>query len=118
MSVRTHDVSIVRLAVPATAHAGQTVAVSVYVKNTNYPETVRVGLEKSIPQGFSQVGSLTQLVTVKTGGQSTRFAFSYTITGEDVAMVKITFRASASLTGARDALPGDNQLLSTPIKIT
>src|SRR5207237_1089451 len=40
--VQTHDVSIVRLAVPKSAHVGQTIAVNVYVQNTHYPETVQV----------------------------------------------------------------------------
>jgi PKD repeat protein len=118
VSVRTHDVAIVRLAVPANAHAGQTIAVSAYVSNTNYPETVEMTLSRSTPQGFSQIGSLTQLVTVKTGGQTTKFAFSYTITETDAAIGKITFRAAATLVGSRDALPGDNQLSSTPVTIT
>jgi PKD repeat protein len=46
--VETHDVAITRLAVPNSAHVGQTIAVSVYLQNTRYPETVGV-LSKSIP---------------------------------------------------------------------
>lgn len=117
VQVRTRDVSIVRLAVPATARVGQTIGVDVHVQNTRSPETVTVSLNKSTPGGFDQVGSLTQLVTVKTGGRSTPFAFSYTVTSDDLAMGKITFRAEAAIAGYRDALPADNQLLSTPIDI-
>jgi len=117
VQVRTHDVSIVRMILPASAHVGQTIAINVYVRNTHYPETVRVDLSRSIPGGFSGVGSLTQLVLVKMGGQSTRFAFTYTVTGDDAAVGKITFRADAIIIGQRDALPGDNELLSTPVKI-
>lgn len=115
--VRTHDVAITRLAVPKSAHVNETVAVNVYVKNTRYPETVQVTLSKSIPGGFAQVGTLTQSVPVKTGGQSTRFAFTYTVTSDDKAVGKITFRADAVLTAHQDALPADNTLLSTPVKI-
>jgi PKD repeat protein len=115
--VRTHDVSIVRLAVPKSAHVAQTIAVNVYVKNTRYPETVQVSLLKSVPGGFSQVGSLTQSVPVKTGGQSTRFAFTYTVTSDDKVVGKITFRADALLIGQQDAFPADNTLQSTPVKI-
>jgi hypothetical protein len=114
--VRTHDVSITRLAVPKSAHVGQTIAINVYVQNAHYPESVRVDLSKSIPGGFSQVGSLTQSVPVKQAGQSTRFAFTYTVTTDDKATGKITFRADATI-GHRDALPADNELLSTPVGI-
>lgn len=115
--VRTHDVSIIRLAVPKSAHVAETIAVNVYVQNTHYPETVQVSLYKSIPGGFNQVGSLTQSVPVKTGGRSTRFAFTYTVTSDDKAVGKITFRADALLLDHQDALPADNSLLSTPVKI-
>jgi PKD repeat protein len=117
VQVSTHDVSIVRLAVPASARVGQTVAVSVYVQNTRYPETVEVDLYKGVPGGFSRIGSLTQSVSVKVGGRTTRFAFSYTVTSDDKAIGKITFRAYAVLIGHRDALPADNELLSTPVRI-
>ena len=117
VQVRTHDVSIIRLAVPGSAHVGQTIAVNVYVQNKNYPESVQVNFFKSIPGGFSQIGSLTQSVPVKRGGQSTRFAFTYTVTSDDKAMGKITFEASAIIIGYRDALPADNELLSTPVMI-
>ncbi|HEY5989313.1 MAG TPA: hypothetical protein VIV12_23470, partial [Streptosporangiaceae bacterium] len=62
---------------------GETIAVNVYLQNTRYPETVEVDLSKSIPGGFSQVGSLTQSVPVKLAGQTTRFAFTYTVTSDD-----------------------------------
>jgi PKD repeat protein len=115
--VRTHDVSIVRLAVPNSAHVAQTIAVNVYVQNTHYSETVQVNFYKSVPGGFIQVGSLTQSVPVKKGGQSTRFAFTYTVTSDDKAVGKITFRADALLLDHQDALPADNSLQSTPVKI-
>jgi hypothetical protein len=117
VQVRTHDVSIIRLAVPASAHVGQTIAINVYVQNKHYPETVQVDLSKSIPGGFGPVGSLIESVPVKRGGQSTRFAFTYTVTSDDKAAGKMTFRAIAGIIGHRDALPADNELLSTPVRI-
>jgi hypothetical protein len=118
VQVRTHDVAIVKLAVPNSAHVGQTIAVNVYVANKRYPETVQVDLYKSVPGGFQQVGSLTQSVPVRPpGGNSTRFAFSYTIGQSDKTVGKVTFRASATIFGHRDALPADNELSSTPVKI-
>jgi hypothetical protein len=119
VQVRTHDVAVVQIAVPNTAHVGQTVAVNVYLRNTRYPETVRVDLLKSVPGGFQQLGSLTQSVPVRPpGGNTTRFAFSYTITQADATIGKISFRAEATIVDHSDALPGDNQLTSPPVKIT
>ncbi len=119
VQVRTHDVAIVQVAVPNSAHVGQTVAVNVYVRNTRYPETVQVDLFKSVPGGFQQVGSLTQSVPVRPpGGNSTRFAFTYTITQADRTVGKVSFKAVATLLDHRDALPADNELTSPPVKIT
>ncbi len=115
--MRTHDVSITRLAVPNSAHVGQTISVTVYLQNTRYPETVEVDLSKSVPGGFAQVGSLTGSIPVKAAGQTTRFAFSYTVTSDDKAIGKITFRVDARIIDHRDALPADNELLSTPVKV-
>jgi len=72
---------------------------------------------KNIPGGFAQVGSLTGSVPVKTADQTTRFAFTYTVTSDDKAIGKVTFRADASIIGHRDALPADNELQSTPVSI-
>ncbi|MET8834668.1 PKD domain-containing protein [Micromonospora sp. NPDC004540] len=118
VTVRTHDVSIVRLNVPATAKAGQSITINVNVQNTRYEEDVLVNLEKSSPSGYLSVGSLTQRVAVKATGQTTRFSFDYTVTAEDQATGKITFRAQANIVGHRDALPADNELLSTPVKVS
>ncbi len=117
VQVRTHDVAITKLTVPNSAHVGQTISITVYLQNTHYPETVEVDLSKSVPGGFSQTGSLTESVPVKQAGQTTRFAFSYTVTSDDKAAGKITFRADAIIHGDRDALPADNELLSTPLKV-
>lgn len=118
LQVRTHDISIDRLNLPATAKVGQTIGVHVYLKNTRYPETVRVTLYKSVPSGFIEVGSSTQLVKVSTTGQTTRYSFNYTVTSDDLATGKITFKATAWLTEHTDALPADNELLSSPVKVS
>jgi hypothetical protein len=119
VQVRTHDVAVVQVAVPNSAHVGQTIAINVHLRNTRYPETVRVDLLKSDPGGFQQVGSLTQSVPVRPpGGNTTRFAFTYTVTEADRAVGKVSFKAVATISGARDALPGDNELVSPPVRIT
>ncbi len=97
VQVRTHDVAIVKLGVPNSAHVGQTIAVNVDVRNTRYPETVQVDLFKGVAGGLQQVDSLTQSVPVRLGGRTTRFAFSYTIAQADGTVGKISFRAVATI---------------------
>jgi len=116
--VETHDVAIVRMAVPNTAHVGQTIAIGVYVRNTRYPDRVRVDLFKSVPGGFEQVGFLTQTVPVRRGDRPTRFAFTNTITQADQTMGNVSFNAVATVLDHRDGRPGDNDLLSPPVRIT
>ncbi len=116
--VETHDVAIVRMAVPNTAHVGQTIAINVYVRNSRYPERVQVDLFKSVPGGFEQVGFLTQSVPVRRGDRTTRFAFTNTITEADRTMGNVVFKAVATILEHRDARPGDNDLTSPPVRIT
>ncbi len=47
----------------------------------------------------------------------TPFAFSYTFTPDDATIGNITFKAIAALSGARDALPADNEIVSLPTKV-
>jgi hypothetical protein len=116
--VRTHDVSIDRLGVPSTARVGQTVTVTVSVRNTRYAENVEVRLDRGGPFGYEQVGVDTQPVPVMAAGRSTTFSFDYTVTADDRSAGKITFRAVAAVLQNRDALPADNELLSTPVRVS
>jgi PKD domain len=118
VQVRTHDVAIVRIGVPNSAHVGQTIAVNVDARNTRYPETVQVDLFKAVPGGFQQVGSITQSVPVRSGNRTTRFPFTYLITEADRSIGKVSLRAVATIIDHRDALPADNELISPPVKIT
>lgn len=115
--VQTHDVAIARLAVPDSARVGETIAVNVFVEDTRYPENVEVDLFKSIPGGFSQAGSLTQPVAAGRAGQTTRFTVKCTVTSDDKAAGKVTFRADATIVDHRDARPVDDELLSTPVTV-
>ncbi len=115
VSVRTHDVGITKLVVPQAASAGQTRSLSVNVRAGTYDESVTVQLYRSVPGGFAPVGSLTQSVQARR--RSTTFAFSYTFTPEDAGLGKVTFKAVATVSGARDALPADNEIVSLPTKV-
>ncbi len=115
--VRTHDVAITRFAVPVAASAGQTRHIVVGVSSNRYPETVAVQLFKSVPGGFQLVGTLTQSVLVRPSKRTTDFDFSYTFTDDDARIGKVTFKAVASIVGARDALSADNEAIAAPTKV-
>jgi PKD repeat protein len=116
--VRTHDVAITKFSAPKSASAGQTRQITVGLNSKRYPETVEVQLFKSVPGGYQQVGSLTQSVPVRPSNRTTDFSFSYTFTGADAQVGKVTFRAVANLLGARDALPADNEAIAPPTKVS
>jgi PKD domain len=114
VSVRTHDVSITKVTAPLSASARQTRAITVDVKNTRYPENVRLVLYKSVVGGYQEVSYLNQYVPVRAGNRTSRFSFNYTFTPQDAALGKVTFKAVAELQDARDAFPADNEAVSTP----
>ena len=118
VTVRTHDVAIVKLGVPQSAVSGQTRSISVGVVNSRYAETVDVQLMKSTPQGWTQVGWSRQTVAVRASTRPTTFSFNYTFTGDDATVGKVSFRAVATITGSRDALPTDNDVTALPTKVT
>lgn len=118
ISVRTHDVTIKKLARPASARVGQTRKVVVSVSNSRYPENVRVELYKSVPGGFAYVGFLQQYVNAKPKGQVTDFYLGYTFTPEDAQVGKVIFKAVAGIEDQRDAFPADNEFISFAVKVT
>jgi len=115
--VRTHDVAITKLSAPNAASSGQTRQIAVGLNSRRYPETVEVQLLKSVPGGYQLVGSLTQSVPVRASNRTTDFNFSYTFTGADTQLGKVTFKAVANVLGARDALPADNEAIAPPTKV-
>ena len=115
--VRTHDVAITRFSTPNAASSGQTRRIVVSVTSRRYAETVEVQVFKSAPGGLQQFGSQTQSLPLGPGNGSTDFAFSYTFTDGDAQIGKVTFKAVAVISGARDALPADNEAIALPTKV-
>ena len=118
--VATHDVAIISLIAPQAASVGQTRQIYVDVSNKRYPEEVQVQLFKSAPGSYGNfvlVGTLTQYVPVRSANRTTRFTFSYTFTNDDANVRKVTFKAVASIVGARDALSADNEAIASPTKV-
>ena len=116
--VRTHDVAITKLTVPQSASAGQTRQITVGLTDSRYPETVQVQLFKSNTSGgFDLVGTLTQSVTPRDTNRTTPFSFNYTFTSTDALVGKVTFKADATIIGARDAVPADNEATALPTAV-
>lgn len=114
VQVRTHDVAITKLSAPQSASAGQVRTITVSIRNTRYPELVRVELYKSVPGGFQFVGFVDVNVPVRPLNRTTDIKFSYVFTSDDAAIGKVTFRTVAVILGARDAFSADNEAISSP----
>jgi PKD repeat protein len=120
VQVRTHDVAIVKLSTPQSASSGQTKSLSAAVANLRYADTVQVQLFKSVPgpAEFELVGTLVQHVPARGRNKPTPFDFSYTFTAGDASVGKVTFKAVATITTARDAVPGDNSAVGPPTRVS
>jgi PKD repeat protein len=116
--VRTHDVGIAKIAAPQNGSVGQTRQIQVNVFDLRYPETVQVQLLKSVPGGFEVVGTLTQSISPRGKNQTTPYTFNYTFTADDASVGKVTFKAVATIVGARDALPADNEAIAAPTRVS
>ncbi len=117
--VKTHDVAITGLTVPAKARAGRTKPIAVAVNNSRYAETVQVSIQRSVPGGaFEEVGQVTQRVPARAARRTTSFQVSYTFSEEDAAFGKVTFKAVATLVTARDANPSDNTVIAPATRVT
>jgi PKD repeat protein len=117
VAVRNHDVAITKFSVPQSAQVGQTRSIVVGINSKLHPETVRVYLESSTPQGgWTPLGELRQYVPVRSSNRTTDFAFSYTFSPQDALMGKVSFRATANI-DANDMYPADNQAISFAVKV-
>ncbi len=117
ISVRTHDVAVIKIAAPKSASVGQTRQITVNIKNNRYPERVQIELFKSIPGGYELVGVAASNIPVRGGNRTTAVSFSYTFVQGDADVGKVTFKAVATIIDARDALPADNEAISPPTKV-
>jgi PKD repeat protein len=112
--VKTHDVAITKINAPQSASSKQTRTITVSVNSKTYAETVQIDLYKSVVGGFEYIGSITQLVPVRSTNQAVTFNFSYIFTSSDASIGKVTFKAVAVIVNARDSYPSDNEAISSP----
>ena len=118
VSVRTHDVAVLSLVTPDKGKVDKPTVITVGVGNTRYQESVRVDLYRVTPQGDVLIGTHTQDVGVMRQKKTVEFAFEYVFTSADAALAKVPFKAVATIEGARDAMPSDNQVVSPPTLVT
>lgn len=121
VAIVTHDVTITKFTAPNAASAGQTRNIVVGLNSRRYNETVEVRLLKSNPDDpwnpWLTVGTLNQFVPVRPSNRTTDFHFSYTFTSDDAKFGAVTFKAVATITTGRDALPADNEVIAPPTKV-
>jgi PKD repeat protein len=117
VSVSTHNIAVVAFHAPRTAQVGKAKTFTIRVRNAVQPELATVALWRSVPGGWAWVASTTQEIPVSRGGSTSTYTFSYTFTQEDLSTGSVAFKAAVSLEGARDAIPGDNELTSPPTRI-
>jgi PKD repeat protein len=115
IQVATHDVAILKLLAARSASMGQTKSITADISSRNGTETVTVVLYRGTPQGFEFVAE--KHVTVK-AGKTVRVTFNYRFTAADASIGSITFKVAASPDGVRDALPADNEAMTSPTKVT
>jgi hypothetical protein len=113
--VSNHDVTIIKVESPSSAKLGQAQSITVIVNNaTSISETVKIDLYRSvIGGGFEWITSLTLIVPPSKNNHDTQFSFRYTFTTADAQLGKVIFRAVATIEGARDGFPQDNERLSS-----
>ncbi len=115
VQVRTHDVSIIKVAAPKSANVGQTKTINVSIKNNRYPETVTIELYRSVAGGgFELIGLSIQFVPVRPGNRTSQFTFNYTFSPQDAQAGKVTFKAIVFIENSNDGFPADNEAISTP----
>jgi PKD repeat protein len=114
LQVATHDAAIIKLTTARSASAGQTKPITADITSRRYAETVTVQLFKGTPQGFTFVAE--KRVAVKEG-KTVRVTFNYRFTAADASIGRVTFKVVTLLDGYRDALPADNEALTSPTKV-
>jgi hypothetical protein len=109
--VKTHDVGILDISAPSSAHVGQTIVVTVRAVSLRYTEITEITLATSRNNGES-VGDFSSEVTV--GKKGVTLSFPYTVTQVDAKARHITFTATAYVLGLPDAFPRNNTKTSSP----
>lgn len=113
--VATDDVSVSKLVAPKSSSVGQTKPVTFELRSLGYGETVNVQLLRSTSGGYDVVGE--RQVRVEPGHPA-RVTFDYRFTSQDAQLGRVTFKVVATLDGARDARPADNEAIAAPTRVS
>jgi PKD repeat protein len=114
VAVRTHDVAVTRIVTATSVDRGQTKDVAVDLVSRRSTESVTLTLFRSTTTGFEVIEQ--RVVSVATA-RETRVVFRYRYSSADAQLGWVSFRVGASIDGLRDALPGDNEAISAPVKV-
>jgi PKD repeat protein len=114
VQVRTHDVAITDVTSPSSAKADRTKTVTIELVSRRRTEAVTVQLLRSTTAGYDVVDQ--RSVTMHRGVRQ-RVTFDYRFTGDDARLGWVSFKSIVNIDGLRDALPGDNEAISPPVKV-
>jgi hypothetical protein len=121
LTVKTHDVSVTGLSVPASARAGQTKQIKASLANVRSDDEVVVTLYRvgASGEGDQQIGHLRQRVPASPTGR-TEFPFAYTFKPQDATAGRVAFRVTAEVSGygwQYDDKGDDNQATATTASV-
>jgi hypothetical protein len=88
------------------------------VVTTRYAEAVNLVLYSAAAGDWQQFATQTGTVSSRSGNRPTTFSFKYTFTRADLVAGKISFRVVVNIANARDALPGDNEIIAPPTTVS
>jgi hypothetical protein len=116
LTVATHDVALVRIDAPGLARVGEDAEIAVVVASRHRAEIVQVELLR----GCDAAGWAFEAIQTRSvpALDDLEVAFPVTFDEADAEAGTVTFRARATLVGAADATPEDNELAAAPTRVT
>jgi hypothetical protein len=114
--VTTHDIALLRIVAPAAATVDDRGEVVVVVTSRHGPEIVQVELLRSRGSGAPEPVAVHTRSLPEAG--ELEIGFPVTFADADLAAGEVTFHARASLVGAADRSPENNELAAPPTLVT
>ena len=116
VTVVTHDVALLRITAPGQVRVGEAAEVAVVVASRHQAEIVQVELLRSRSPG----DWLPEAIQTRSIPAHDDLEIAYPLTFEeaDAESGHVRFRARATIVGAADATPEDNELTAAPTRVT
>ena len=115
VTVATHDVALLRIVAPEHARVGEVADLAVVVASRGRAEILQVELLRSRSAG-DWVPEAIQTHSIA-ARDDLEIAFPVTFDEVDAETGRVSFRARATLVGAADATPEDNELTAAPTRV-